>query len=100
MFHEQRAGKIGNADAERGLIERGDENASAIRRKPHKARRSATGGGAELAFIDEAEFAERSEPIRDDGAPKLAVPLDFLAGGGLFSADKVEDVDEAGCSGF
>ncbi len=95
MLHEQGAAEIGNPDAECGLVERGNEDAATICSKPHEARCAAPGCGAEFAFVDEADFAERPEAVSDDRAAEFTLTLDFLACGGLFCPHQIENFDNA-----
>ena len=77
MLHEQGAAEIGNPDAERGLVERGNEDAAAICGKAHEARRPPTGCGRKFAFVDQTEFAERTQAVCDDGAAEFTLRARF-----------------------
>ena len=95
MLHEQGAAEIGDTDAERGLVERRNEDAATICGKTHEARRAPTGCGRKFAFVDQTEFAERTQAVCDDRAAEFTLPLDFLACGGLFCPHQIENFDKA-----
>ncbi|MFL0692301.1 MAG: hypothetical protein ACJLUP_09360 [Agrobacterium tumefaciens] len=95
MLHEQGAAKIGNTDAERGLVERGDQDPATICSKTHEARRAPTGCGRKFAFVDQTEFAERTQAVCDDRAAEFTLALDFLACGGLLRPHQIENLDKA-----
>lgn len=67
VFCDQPARNIGDADAERRLVERGHQDPRPVRIELHQPRRAAAAGLGQRAFVDQLDLTERSEPVGDDG---------------------------------
>ena len=92
--------EVCHPDPDVGLVQCRHQDRGPARGETDEAWRTAAGGGAEFAFVDEAKLAEHGEPIRDDGAAERTGALKLLARGCGTAPHQVQEIDEGGAGGF